>query len=67
VLEIIVNGEKRVLDARLTLAELVQQLGLTPARIALELNREVVRRAAWQDIQIGDGDSLEIVHFVGGG
>lgn len=66
-LEIIVNGEKRVLDARLTLAELVQQLGLTPARIALELNREVVRRAAWQDIQIGDGDSLEIVHFVGGG
>jgi sulfur carrier protein len=36
-------------------------------RVAVELNREIVPRAQWDDTQLHDGDRLEIVHFVGGG
>ena len=51
----------------LTLAELVSELSLAPERLAIELNREVVRRAAWPETQMHEGDQVEIVHFVGGG
>ena len=62
-----VNGESRELPGTITLAELIRQLSLAPERVAIELNREVVRRASWADTQLRDGDQLEIVHFVGGG
>ncbi len=62
-----VNGEIRELPETLTLADLVHQLSLPPERLAVELNREVVRRAAWSERELREGDQVEIVHFVGGG
>lgn len=62
-----VNGEVREVPERITLGELVSQLSLAPERLAVELNREVVRRAAWAETEMREGDQVEIVHFVGGG
>lgn len=62
-----INGEIRELPEELTLSELVLQLALAPERLAIELNREVVRRARWAETVIEEGDQVEIVHFVGGG
>ncbi|HEX8457130.1 MAG TPA: sulfur carrier protein ThiS [Pyrinomonadaceae bacterium] len=62
-----VNGEIRELPDELTLDALVRQLALAPERVAIELNREVVRRARWAETVMRDGDQVEIVHFVGGG
>ncbi len=62
-----VNGEIRELPDELTLDALVRQLALAPERLAIELNREVVRRARWSETVMRDGDKIEIVHFVGGG
>jgi len=46
---------------------LITALDLPVARIAIELNREVVRRSDWGSTMLNDGDRIEIVHFVGGG
>ncbi len=62
-----VNGEIRELPDELTLDALVRQLAIAPERLAIELNREVVRRARWAETVVRDGDQIEIVHFVGGG
>jgi thiamine biosynthesis protein ThiS len=66
-LRVQVNGESRELPEGFTLSELVRELALAPERLAIELNREVVRRALWTETALRDGDQIEIVHFVGGG
>jgi thiamine biosynthesis protein ThiS len=67
ILRVQVNGEIREVPEKITLAELVSELSLAPERLAIELNREVVRRAAWPETEMREGDTIEIVHFVGGG
>jgi thiamine biosynthesis protein ThiS len=63
-----INGEQREFaDTSLRLKELIEQLSLAPQRIAVEVNRQIVRRADWERTQVSDGDRVEIVHFVGGG
>ena len=62
-----VNGEIRELPEQTTLNDLIRQLSLVPERLAIELNREVVRRARWPETFLREGDQVEIVHFVGGG
>jgi len=63
-----INGEPREFpDTPLRLKELIEQLSLAPQRIAVEVNREIVRRADWEQTEVRDGDSVEIVHFIGGG
>jgi thiamine biosynthesis protein ThiS len=62
-----INGESREFSSVCTLSDLVAQLGMKPDRVAVELNRELVRRDRWSTTQLADGDKLEIVHFVGGG
>ena len=66
-MEVTVNGEPRQLEEGATLDELVRSLSLAPERVAVELNREVVRRADWPGVEVKDGDRVEVVHFVGGG
>ena len=66
-MRVYVNGEPREINQPLTLAELVAELDLPPARIAIELNRAVVRRNDWSATTLNDEDRIEIVHFVGGG
>jgi sulfur carrier protein len=62
-----VNGESQELPDGLSLEDLVQRLSLPAARIAIELNKNVARRAEWATTILADGDRVEIVHFVGGG
>jgi len=66
-LRVQVNGEIRNVADHSTLSDLVDELSLTPARIAVELNGEVVRRNKWTETVLSEGDRLEVVHFVGGG
>ena len=62
-----VNGEHRRVADGLTLSQLALELGLEPAKVAVERNLEVVPRSTLADVRVEDGDELEIVHFVGGG
>jgi thiamine biosynthesis protein ThiS len=62
-----INGKDQTFDESLTLAQLVEQLGMKGDRVAVELNREIVSRAQWPETILNDGDQMEIVHFVGGG
>ncbi|KRB86791.1 thiazole synthase [Sphingomonas sp. Root710] len=66
-MQIRVNGEHRRVVDGLTIAALAEELGLDPAKIAVERNLEVVPRSTLGQVRVEDGDELEIVHFVGGG
>ena len=66
-MQLIINGEPREFPGQLTLTGLVEQLGMKPERLAIELNRNIVSRNEWPTTALRDGDRLEIVHFVGGG
>jgi len=66
-MHVVLNGEERSVNAKLSLAELVQQLGMKADRVAVELNRSIVPRTHWEKTLLREGDRLEIVHFVGGG
>ncbi len=62
-----INGEARDLPDEFTLDELLQFLELAENRVAIEHNREIVKRDRWTRVRVAAGDRLEIVHFVGGG
>ena len=62
-----INGKQQSFDSPLTLAQLIEQLGMKGDRVAAELNRDIVSRSQWSETVLKDGDQLEIVHFVGGG
>jgi thiazole synthase len=66
-LRLTVNGELRKTDPGTTVAALLRSMGIDPARVAVERNRDVVPRATWADAGLADGDKIEIVAFIGGG
>ena len=66
-MEVTVNGEKRIIAEEINLGEFLGNLSLPQQRIAVELNKVVVRRKDWENILVKDADKIEIVHFVGGG
>lgn len=66
-MNVTINGENRDLSGPISVTDLLSTLGLDPAKIALERNLEIVPRSTYADVIIGEGDRLEIVHFIGGG
>jgi len=62
-----VNGEEREIPDGANVVGLLEALGLRPERVAVERNRLVVKRAAWVETTLADGDELEVLTFVGGG
>jgi thiamine biosynthesis protein ThiS len=66
-LAVTVNGEARRIPGPATLLELLGYLGLDPRAVVVELNREIVRRPRLGETALAQGDSIELVHFVGGG
>lgn len=66
-MKIAVNGEDKEIANGLSLGGLLEQLQIRPARVVVELNRNIVSRDAYGATTLADGDKLEIVHFVGGG
>ena len=66
-LDIRVNGEPRSIAPGITIVDLLADLGLRPDRVAVELNRAIVKQPRWAETEIPPGAELEIVQFVGGG
>lgn len=64
---IFINGEARDLDGVSTLAGLLDALELPKQRVAIELNKHVIRKQDWDSTTVADNDKVEVVHFVGGG
>ena len=62
-----INGESSDFEAPLTVNQLLGHIGLDPAKVAVERNLEIVPKSTYQDTPLGEGDKLEIVHFIGGG
>lgn len=66
-MQIIVNGQSREEAAGTTLAQLLASLKLEPRRVAVELNKQIVPRARYDQTTLAQDDQLEIVTLVGGG
>ena len=64
---IFINGEARELDDGLSVAAMLDALELPKQRVAIELNRKVIRKQEWESTGVASGDRIEVVHFVGGG
>ncbi len=62
-----INGEVRCVPVSGNVRELLENLGIKPDRVAVELNRRIVKRQDWETTVVRDLDRLEIVQFVGGG
>ncbi len=66
-LTITLNGQTRGLDAPVNVVGLLTQIGLDTRKVAVERNEEIVPRSSYAQTWLDEGDSLEIVHFIGGG
>jgi len=65
-MEVLINGEPRILEP-MTVTELLRSLDLDPLRLAVERNRGILPKGEYDSTVLTAGDTLEIVHFVGGG
>lgn len=66
-ISIALNGDPRQVPGSLTLAGLLDHLGLDPRTVVVEQNRAIVRRPQLAETPVAEGDVIELVHFVGGG
>ncbi len=67
-MNLVVNGEKYTLGSTSpTVKDLLESLGVLEKKLAVEHNREVVSREGYETRFLNEGDSIEIVHFIGGG
>ena len=66
-MHLFINGSEKSFADSLSLAQLIDQLGMKGDRVAVELNHVIISRAQWAETALNNGDRLEIVHFVGGG
>ena len=66
-IKVTVNGELRQVEDGAAVADLLSVLGLGERRVAVERNREIVKREQYSETSLLDGDVLEIIEFVGGG
>ena len=67
VVTVTLNGESRALDGPISVAGLVDTLGLETRKVAIERNEAIVPRSQYAETWLASGDALEIVHFIGGG
>jgi thiamine biosynthesis protein ThiS len=61
------NGKDREVEAGHTVRSLIESLDLHPSLVVVELNREILSRDSYGDVPVQEGDTIELVHFVGGG
>jgi len=62
-----VNGKDRRVSPGLSVTGLLEELGLNPALVVVERNREILDRSGYGEVSVKAGDVFELVHFVGGG
>jgi thiamine biosynthesis protein ThiS len=61
------NGEIKQIENGITVSGLLESLKIEPARVAVEVNLSIIKKADYLSHQLNEGDSVEIVSFVGGG
>ncbi len=66
-IDVKINGEMRQISTGLSVTELIKNLSMTNEKLAIELNKEVVRKKNWDETLVNPNDVIEIIHFVGGG
>jgi thiamine biosynthesis protein ThiS len=66
-IQIVVNGEPKSAPAGMNVVKLLEFLGINGGRVAVELNRAIVRKADWNSARVEEGAQVEVVWFVGGG
>ena len=66
-MQVTINGESRSFPQAMTVEQVLRLIALDPGKVAVERNLEIVPRSVYGDVIVGDGDRLEIVHFIGGG
>ncbi len=66
-MRLVINGDEKNFDLPMSVAELLEALGVPSLKVAVELNRAIVPKSAYDATSLKDGDRLEIVNFVGGG
>jgi sulfur carrier protein len=66
-IQIVVNGQVREVPGGLPLSQILALLDVDAARVAVELNRNIIGRTSWANVTVNSGATLEIVQFVGGG
>ena len=66
-MELIINGDQRLIDSSYSLMDLLVSLEMTQGHIAVELNGEIIPKSTFQQQQLSDGDKIEIIQAIGGG
>lgn len=66
-MKLVLNGTESEIQENITLSELLKSLNIEPGRVAVEVNMEIIKKGNFQDHVLKNGDSVEIVNFVGGG
>ena len=66
-IEVVLNGAPRRVPQGFHVEALLEHLAIDPARVAVELNRSIVRKQEWRSTPVEDGAQIEVVWFVGGG
>ena len=66
-MKIVVNGESKTVSEKLTIQQLIQDLGITQQKLALEVNQEIVPRSTFSEHLLQAGDIVEIIEAIGGG
>ena len=66
-IQIVINGETQTIPQGQTVLTLLEHLHLDPARVAVELDRRIVKQPRWAETVVDAGAQIEIVQFVGGG
>jgi len=66
-MKIVVNGEEKTFDDGITLADIIEKLGIADKVMAAAVNMEVVKKDGWSSFVPKEGDKIELLHFVGGG
>ena len=66
-MHIVINGQKKEIFAAQNLREIVDRFSSNPAALIAEVNGTIVKKAQWDAVSVNDGDTIELVSFVGGG
>lgn len=66
-MRVTVNGEEREFGSPMSVEALLGALGIDPRKVAVERNLEIVPKSTYAAVMVGEGDRLEVVHFIGGG
>ena len=66
-MKITLNGEEMILDRQMNISALIEKFSLDQRKIAVERNLEIVPRSSFEEVEVNEGDNIEIIHFIGGG